>query len=480
MNLQAYLVIIYIITIVSISSFFIKKVINSYEEYSLAGRSLGPVYIFLTYFGTWISGGIIIGLADSSFKWGLYQYWIIAVSYCFGFITAPLFFMRIRKLKLYTIGDFFALRFPEHAKLIRILVASAIIIRNITIIGAQFSTVAFLFMITFELNFTTSLLFAAAIVVFYTALSGLRGIAATDVIQGTLQALGLPILLYFIYQQAGGWNEINSFYNNIGGNQYLNLFGGDGGLKKIAVFFITPGLYFLVDDQTTWQRIYASKNDQVAFWGYLAPICAVLLWILLPCYLGVFSKPIFPYFTAFPVALFGFILHLPVMISSIILISFISAAMSTADSYLLSCGLTFSRDIYQKVIKSSASEKELIAASRASIFAAGLFSALSCLLIYDIFDLYIAGAFLSGSMIVIPYLYTWFSKRMNAVGIIAGIIAGGSSFLFAASYLDYTNSISMLIGLACNLIFSWSFSCFGNKPSTETVMSTYYWSPKYK
>lgn len=474
------IVVLYVMALILISLFFVKKVINSYEEYSLAGRSLGFVYIFFNFFGTWISIGAILGLAGNAFKWGLSQYWIIGVAYSLGFITGPLFLTRIRHLQLYTIGDFFALRFPNHEKLIRILVALIIIVRNITIIGAQFSALGFLFMISFGINFSSAVFMLMLAIVLYTSLSGMRGIAYTDIIQGSLQAISLPILLYFIYQEAGGWHEITSFYENIGGLHYLNLFGDQNGLKTVALFFIAPGLFFLVDDQTTWQRIYASKNEKVAFWGYLTPICVALLWIILPCFVGVLSKVFFPYFTAFPGALFNFIFHLPKIFAVIILISFLSAGMSTCDSYLLSCGLTFSRDIMKKTLRPSASEHELITYSRITILISGLLAFSISLIIYDIFDLYILGAFFCGSMIAVPYLNAWFSKRMNAEGVIAGIIAGGLCFFIIYFVLEFSNTTSMMISLCVNLCFSWMVALINKKPENKVIMETYYWSPKFK
>ena len=90
MNAPIYLVVCYVLVLIFISLFFVKKAVNSFEEYSLAGRSLSFVYIFLSYLGTWLSGGVILGLAASAFKWGFYQYWIIGAAYCFGFWASRL------------------------------------------------------------------------------------------------------------------------------------------------------------------------------------------------------------------------------------------------------------------------------------------------------------------------------------------------------------------------------------------------------
>lgn len=462
-----------------ISLYFIRRAVQSFDDYSVASKSLGIIYTFFSYFSTWISGAIIIGLAGSSFKWGLYQYWIIAVSYCIGFISAPLFLMRIRTLNVYTIGDFFSLRFPEKENKVRILITLTIILRNITIIGAQFSTIAFFISLTFNISFILALAFISLFIILYTAVSGMWGVVGTDVMQGIFQTIGLPLLLILITKHAGGFENIFSFYDHIDGNHYLDLFGSSRKMD-ICFFFIAPGLFFIFEDQTTWQRIMASKSDKVAYWGYLAPIGAAMLWLLFPCYIGVFSKVIFPNFTAFPVALFEFILALPKTASIIILIALISSAMSTCDSYLLASGISFSHDIYKKIFNPKANEKEMIVFSSLAIMVTGILAFCSSILIYDIFNLYILGAFISGSMIVVPYLFTWFSKFINGQGIIIGTFAGGFSFLMLAFILDQSYGFSMAVSLITNVLASYLSSACSKRPSQSTINETYYWSPKFE
>ena len=473
-------IIIYIAIILFISSLFIRRAIHSFEDYSIADRSLGIIYTFFSYFSTWISGAIIIGLAGSAFKWGLYQYWIIAVSYCIGLISAPLFLMRIRALNVYTLGDFFALRFPEKENQVRVVISLTVILRNITIIGAQFSTIAFFTSLAFNIHFIYALILTSLFIILYTALSGMWGVVGTDVIQGLFQTIGLPLLLFLIIKSSGGLSSIFSFYDHIDGSHFLDLFGGSNRASQISFYFIAPGLFFIIEDQTTWQRIIASKSDKVAYWGYLAPIGAAMLWLLFPCYIGVFSKVIFPNFTAFPIALFEYILSLPKAASAIILISLISAAMSTCDSYLLASGVSFTHDIYKKIIHQEAKEKELITMSSLAVMATGVLAFFSSVLIYDIFNLYILGAFISGSMVVVPYLFTWFSKRINAQGIINGTLSGGLSFLTFAFIFHQSYGFSMFVSLILNIIVSYITAFLWKKPELPIVNETYYWSPKFK
>jgi len=473
-------IIIYVLIVLSISAVFTKKSIRSYNEYTVASTSLGFFFTFFTYFSTWISGATIIGLATMSFKWGLYQYWFLAVTYIMGAISGPIFLTRIRELNVYTVGDFFALRFSPCKRMIRLLVAASMLCRNITIIGAQFTTVAFFISIGFNVDFNKVLYFTAIFIVTYTALSGLWGVAGSDVFQGIIQFIGIPVLIYYIIRFAGGLDGIFSFYDKIDGTSYLNIFENADRSTEILFLLLAPGLFFIIEDQATWQRIISSKSEKVAFWGYLAPIGAALFWLLMPCLIGVFSKAIFPNFTAYPVALLDFIFSLPQPATLIIMFAILSAAIATSDSYLLASGVIFSQDIMHKVFNLKASDDNLIFLTRVGIALSGLLGMIAGMRVYDIFELYILGAYIGGSTLTVPYLLTWFSKRMNSIGLIAGILCSVIAFVVSTQILLFSYSVSMVISMASNILFAYLFCFIGRPPAKEDIDNTYYFSPKFE
>ncbi len=470
----------YVAIVLSISAYFTKKSISSYREYTIASTSLGFFFTFFTYFSTWISGATILGLATMSFKWGLHQYWFLAVTYIMGAVSGPIFLTRIRKLNVYTVGDFFALRFSPFEKIVRLLVAASMLCRNLTIIGAQFTTVAFFISIGFNVDFNRVLYVTAAFIVTYTALSGIWGVAGSDIFQGILQMIGIPVLIYYIVIHAGGLSGIVGFYNEIDGTSYLKIFENADKTTEILFLLVAPGLFFIIEDQATWQRILSSKSDKVAFWGYLAPIGAALFWLLTPCLIGVFSKAIFPNFTAYPVALLDFIFSLPQSATLIILFAILSAAVATSDSYLLASGMIFSQDIMRKVFNFKASDDHLIFMTRMGILLVGLLSMIAGMQIYDIFELYMLGAYIGGSILTVPYLLAWFSKRMNGVGLIAGILSSAVTFAVTTQVLFLSYSVSMMLSMAANLLFSYMFCMVGKPPLAENVENTYYFSQKFK
>ena len=478
---SADLSLLYVGALFAISLFFVKKAIHSYEEFSLCGRTLTISYVMISYFGTWIGGGSIIGLVGLSYLSGLSKYWVLSIPYLIGFPFAFLFITRIRKLKQYSIGDMMALRYPAHKQMIRIPVAVAVIIRNVTVIGMQFSAISYLVVFVFGINRNLAILLIFLVITSYTALSGLWGIVATDMLQGFLQAAGLLLLFFQSYKFSGGWHNVTQYFQSIHQTDFLSLFSGAQWYNQIGFYVLTIGLFFLVGDQGDWQKINSCKSDKVAFWGYLTPLCITMLWLLIPAYVGIMTKVYVQTDHTYQFALYHMVIdNFSPLLASFVLVCLLAAVTSSADSFLLSTGLTFSRDIVKFFLNPAASDKELIFWSRFFVLIAGGMGFAFAICINDLINLWITGLILSTSMILVPYLLAWFSKSMNTEGAVAGMAAGG---IAAAAWLLGSSSFfisPIWVGITANLLVAITVGVFVGRPSLDDVNKTYYWSDCFK
>lgn len=475
-----YGVLVYVVVLFIISAFFVKKALNSFEEYSLCGRSLSATYIMFTYLGTWIGGGTIIGLASSSYLSGVGQYWILAIPYVTGYAFAFLFISRIRKINLHSIGDMLALRYPDHGEIIRIPVAVGLIIRNVTMIGMQFSALSFLMTYAFGIDRNLAILFTFLVITAYTVLGGLWGVVVTDIFQGFLQTFGLIVLLVLSIKLSGGMNEIYEFYKEIDKESFLNLLGAENWFQVLTLYFFTFGVFFLMGDQSDWDRIYASKSDKTAFWGYLVPLTITLILLLIPAYLGAFQRVLLPEVDS-DYAVYYFIMELltPQM-ATVILIGIFAAIMSSADSFMLATGVIFANDIVKKFLNQDANDKEMIFWTRFFVVISGAIGLAFAINISDIIFLWITGIGIAASTILPAYLCAWFSRRTNTKGVIAGVGVGMFyCMLWLMGYIVFSID-KIFIGMIMNLSITLFVSILSDKPAFDTVMTTYYWSSKFK
>lgn len=475
-----YGVLIYIAVLFLLSAFFVRKALNSYEEYTLCGRKLTPVYIIFTYLGTWIGGGTIIGLSSSSYLSGVSQYWILAVPYLTCFLFAFLFITRIRALNRHSIGDMLALRYPDFGQIIRIPVSVGLIIRNVTMVGMQFSALSILITYVFNIDRNLSVLITFLVITAYTLLSGLWGVVVTDIFQGTLQTAGLFLLLFFSVKLSGGVDRIFEFYQENNQIGFLDLLGSENILRDILLYFTTFGVFFLMSDQTDWERIYSSKSSKTAFWGYLIPLTITLIVLLIPAYLGVFQRVLHHSGIDPKFAVYAFIMEqLPANAAILVLISICAAIMSSADSYLLATGVIFSNDIVKEFLNKQANDKEMIFWTRFFVIIAGAVGFAFALNIENILYLWIMGIGIGAGLMIPAYLSAWFSRRVNTKGALSGICAGlVFSSLWLTGILDFTVD-KIFYGIVVNAAIMAVVSVMTEKPDEATVNSTYYWSPQF-
>lgn len=476
-----YGVLVYIAILFLLSAFFIKKALNSYEDYSLCGRKLSPLYIIFTYLGTWIGGGTIIGLSSSSYLSGVSQYWILAVPYITCFAFALLFITRIRTLRQHSIGDMLALRYPDYGKSIRIPVSVGLIIRNVTMVGMQFSALSILITYVFHIDRNLSVLITFLVITSYTLLSGLWGVVVTDIFQGTLQTAGLFLLLYFSIKFSGGVDHIFAFFQLNDQVGLLDLMGSENIIRDIMLYFMTFGVFFLMSDQTDWERIYSAKNNKTAFWGYLIPLTVTLIILLIPAYLGVFQRVLFQTEIDPKYAVYSFIMErLPGNAAIFILISICAAIMSSADSYLLATGVIFSNDIIKEFINKNANDKEMIFWTQFFMIVAGAVGFAFALNIEDILYLWIIGIGTGATIILPAYLAAWFSRRVNTKGALAGIAAGVIySSLWILEIFDFRIE-KIFYGVVLNAGVMIVVSYLSEKPESESINQTFYWSPNFQ
>lgn len=478
MNILLILIpVLYVIILFVLSAFFVKRALNSYEEYTLCGRTLTIWYIIFTYLGTWIGGGTIIGLAGIAYESGADRYWLFASSCIVSFFFAFIFITRIRKLRLNSIGDMFAIRYPENNELIRIPVAAGLIVRNVTMTAMQFTALSYLLTYAFNIDRNLALLATFIVITAYTSISGLWSVVATDIFQGVLQTAGLLLIIFFCVKSAGGIDKTMDFFASTGQQEYLSITGPDTSkwFADMLVYIFSFGLFFVMGDECDWERICSAKTDKAAFWGFLIPITITLILLLSPAYIGVFQRALNMGQTESGFIIYSFLFKMvrPAA-SAFIIVTLFSAIMSSADSYMFATGVIFSNDIVKRFFNKDAGDKELIFWTRWGVILAGAIGFAFAINIKDIVSLWITGMGIPVVLLIPAYIFAWFSKRVNTKGVFAGIIFG---CIYTAAILISGHSMEFLYiicGAAANGAITYIVSLLLGGNGENGVKINYY------
>lgn len=425
MNSSLTIVLIYLISLFIISAFLIRKAITSFKEYSYCGRSLSIGFVFFTYLGTWIGGGTIIGLVGRSHDFGASQYWIIEMSCVVELFFAFFLLSKIRERQCSSIPDFFADSYPDYNGVVRIPVTAALLIRNVTMIAMQFSALSYLITITFGINRSLALMLVFVVVIAYTVLSGLWGVAMTDVFQGILQTFSIIALVVVTLRTAGGIEGVEDYYNASGDMGNLNLFETDMNWYEMILYVAAFGLFFLMNDQTNWERIYASRNEKTAKWGFMIPLVITLISLVFISYLGVFRKVISSDVEDSQSVLYTFLLHQGgTKLAAVIIVGLIAAIMSSADSFLLASGIMISQDIIKLFLIRDADDRQLIFFTRIFVVVTGAIAFTFAININDILSLWLTGIGMTSAILLPGYFLGWSSVIKNTGSVLTGMAAG--------------------------------------------------------
>ncbi len=294
---------------------------------------------------------------------------------------------------------------------------------------------------------------------FYTTLSGLWGIVATDFIQFFIGLIGVVTLSVFAWNHIGGLDAIVEGFKNIYGEtaaaERLSFFPSPG-----SPFFIT----FIVFITMKWwsnppaaihQRIVASKNEKHASFSTLlfaVTAFAINYWPMI--IIALISIVMFPQLAAAERG-FGLMMTqlLPSGLLGLMVASMIAAFMSTVDTHI-NYGASFMvNDLYRRFIKKGASMKHYVRASQISTV---LMLAFAVFVAYNLNSVKQAWYYLA--MLTAGYGFLivgrWFWWRINAWSEISALIASGiGSTFFATKFARYVG----YYGLIKDLAYGWKF-----------------------
>lgn len=460
-----------------------KQANKSMDDFGLASNRFGTLAVSIVSIGAWVGSGGLLGLTASGYTDGVMGYWEYSMGY---FCILPfifLFLTRVKFLKLYTIPDFFALRYSKYNEAIRYPTGLLYMVRNATVLGMQLNALAFLFTAFFQWTHTFGVLVAAGIVVVYTAMSGFLSVMITNLIQSIFQTLAPFVALIFVIWKAGGWGEIATYYDSIDLSSNLSLFNGTDWIGSVIYYAFTVGLFFVISDQGDWQRVASAKDAKTAKNSFLFGTLAVLPVLALPCFIGAGARVLLGDGLQGDVVFYEIIKLAGPVVATILLVGAISTIMSCTASFLFAGGMNVSHDIIVHYLNSrgkNITEKQELFYSKIGVVICCIVGILFALKIQGLIALWTAGLSICAAGLFVPFLFAWFSKKVNTEAALAGMIGGGGvSFIWTLLGNPFGLD-SIWIGLPVSLLCCLIIPKVTAAPTEKEQSETYYFNPKFK
>ncbi len=194
----------------------------------------------------------------------------------------------------------------------------------------------------------------------------------------------------------------------------------------MVTFALTVAPFYLVW-QSTWQRIFASKSEEVAIKAGVTGFGLVMLISFLPYCIGVLARQFVPLDTPADLV-FSFVAMelLHPAIGGIVIIGLLSALMTGADSFILQGSSNLSHDLYCGLVNKQATEAQKMKSARVSVVIISILSLGVSFMMTDIISMYQWALRVSATTLIFPFLAAMFWQRVTASGCIASMIGAMS------------------------------------------------------
>ena len=452
---------------------FTKKLKHK-EDFLVAGRTLTAPVLVGTLLATWMGSGDIFSVSDLSYNHG-YSSLIGSSGGWLGIIIVFFIAGRVRRFGQFTVPDILEARYNKWA---RILATITTIIAYVTIVSYQFRGGGWGLNIITEgkIAVKKGIIIVESFVIAYTLLAGMLSVAHLDVFNGIIMIAGVFLAIPFLIHHAGGLETIIA---NVTPRKHAFL-GNMTWIKAMGYFI--PTFLLALGNGNMYQRFFSAKSEKEAKKSVIGWVIGVILLGIGLQSLAVIGSS---YFTGLEAGESGRIIILvahkgvPVMVGCLLMAAIVAIIISTANSFLLVPATNVVRDIYQRFINPSLSDKKMILLSRLVVVVLGVI-AYSLIAFYPrILDAAYAAYTIYGAGITPALMAVFFWKRATALAGVLSILGGMTTTIVWEIITRTQEQLPMNIpavypALLCSLFLLISVSLASPKPLKEK------WAPFFK
>jgi SSS family transporter len=395
------------------------------DNFIVAGRKM-PLWIAsATLAATWFGGGTILGAAGAAYEDGLLGVIPDPFGASLVFFLVGFFFVRMfRRLRLYTVIDFFENRYGKTAATIA---AAGLIISNIGWTAGLLVAFGLVFQSLTGIPMEVGILAGAIVVFVYTVAGGLWAVALTDLVQIILVAIGLIMLLVVVLIDVGGWGAIaprlpaGTFRIIPAVNTW-----------EVWLNYLRAWLIFGLADmmaQTLLQRAFAARSEQVAQNSFYLAGASYLALGMVPAMLGIIAGATMPGIVETESVIPELALaHLHPIAIAIFVGALIAAVMSSADSALLASASIFSINILP-LVKRAPDDRAKLLATRIAVPVFGSIAVFVALEVQAVYDLIQDANIVILAVVIAPFILGIWWKKANRTGALAAMAVGFLTWL---------------------------------------------------
>ncbi|PIC57268.1 sodium:proline symporter [Sporosarcina sp. P12(2017)] len=456
---------IYFVVMFAIGVYYFTKVKDA-DSYLIAGWNMSFWSIVGTTISTNVGAAVFIGWVGMGFTVGMSGYFKFALpAYLTSILLIYVFSKPLRRQRLYTMADLFGERFNSKTGVIPSILSA--FIYSVPATALQIVGMSTVFSIVFNIDVKVGIFLSFTLILGFTILGGLVAAIVTDALQSFILVIGLFILAFTALKFGDGISNVIAQTPMM----YLSP-AGPHGVGEVLMFALTVAPFYLIW-QSTWQRIFASKSEEVAIRAGITGYVITAIISILPFAIGVTARQFVPA-DLHPDLIFSYVtvdlLH--PAIGGIVIVGLLAALMTGADSFILQGSSNISQDLYFRIINPKASGKQMMFVARFSVVIIAVMALIVSYFMTDIISVYQWALRISATTIVFPFLAVIFWRKTTARGVVTSMIIAG---LVTAIWPFFNTGLDQVVpGLSASLIVLIIVSLMTKHSSDETIRAVYW------
>ena len=353
--------------------------------YYVGNRQLGGTVVGISFFATFASTNTFIGHAGKGYEYGVAWFTLAVLLIIFSWASWRWIGPPLRRFA----AEWDALTIPDYIRgrilgdtpnadrhPLQTLSASVIVFASILYLLAIFKGAGHLFQIFLGVPYEVAVGVTLLVVVLYTSIGGFVSVVKTDAIQGVLMLMGAITIFYFVTRAAGGLTAVSQL-TDMPTKQHL--FDLNGALPFAVLLGISlSGALKLIVDPRQLSRFYGLKSEAEVKKGMWIAVLGLTLILACMFPIGLYAHLILENVSDTDLIVPTLVNDpdiFPFWVTDLLIVSVVSAAMSSMDSVLLVASST----LYKNLIAPFHHVKNEVRWSRMAVIVLALIAALMAL-----------------------------------------------------------------------------------------------------
>lgn len=395
------------------------KTVKTDEDFVLAGRNVGNIYIILSLFASFTGLSGLFGTPQYVYEYGIAGWWWWATFPIGVFIMGMTMAKLLRRRMHVTLPD--VVDVNHSSKAVRVAASLVTVWNYLAWTAGQVAGIVLVITTFTDLNGTAAVIVAYIIIVLFTLLGGFRAVVYTDSLQAVLflVVLGLVIpavllLHYDVPEALAQTTSIDGFYK---------LFGSVPAGTMITWWLLAPAGFI---DNMALQRVFAAKDEKSAKGNITAAFLLMIIFGLILMFIGIMARFILPAGSDPASAMLNLSqLVLPKGMLGLLVAAFAGVAVSTASSTLLVCSSTLEQDVYS-VLRNTGKEKPAssLLVNRLFVVLVGLIALVLALKVPSVTQILMYGYSVYVPGLLLPVIAGSFHWKLSDHAMLLTIVSG--------------------------------------------------------